>query len=98
MVNSMRANMASVASTHVDNAVGEVLSRIVKNLEAGKISIAVFLDLSKAFDTLNHDLLLHKMERYGIRGVTLEWFKSYLHDRKDTCEMQTYFLWTSNDK
>ena len=65
-----------------DNAVGEVVSRIVKNLEAGKISIAVFLDLSKAFDTLNHDLLLHKMERYGIMGVTLEWFRSYLHDRR----------------
>ena len=46
-----------------DNAVGEVVSRIVKNLESGKISIAIFLDLSKAFDTLSHDLLLHKMER-----------------------------------
>ena len=65
-----------------DNAIGEVVSRIVKNLEAGKISVAIILDLSKAFNTLNHDLLLQKMEKYGIRGITLEWFRSYLHDRR----------------
>ena len=70
------------SSHSCDNAVGEVVSRIVKNLEAGKINIAIFLDLSKAFDTLNHNLLLHKMERYGIRGITLEWFRSYLYARK----------------
>ena len=70
------------SSHSCDNAVGEVVSRIVKNLEAGKINIAIFLDLSKVFDTLNHDLLLHKMERYGIRGITLEWLRSYLHARK----------------
>ena len=70
------------SSHSCDNAVGEVVSRIVKNLEAGKINIAIFLDLSKAFDMLNHDLLLHKMERYGIRAITLEWFRSYLYTRK----------------
>ena len=70
------------SSHSCNNAVGEVVSRIVKNLEAGKINIAIFLDLSKAFDTLNHDLLLHKMERYGTRGITLEWFRSYLYARK----------------
>ena len=65
-----------------DNAVCDVVSHLVKNLEANKTSIALFLDLSKAFDTLDHDLLLHKMERYGLRGVILDWFRSYLHDRK----------------
>ena len=63
-----------------DNAVGEVISHIVKNLELDRTSIALFLDLSKAFDTLDHNLLLHKMERYGLRGVVLEWFCSYLSD------------------
>ena len=49
-----------------DNAVGEVISQIVKNLESNQTSIALFLDLSKAFDTLDHELLLHKMDRYGL--------------------------------
>ena len=65
-----------------DNAVGEVVSRIVKNLESGYTSVAIFLDLSKAFDTLKHELLLHKMERYGLCGTVLDWFRSYLSNRK----------------
>ena len=50
-----------------DNAIGDVISHIVKNLEVNKTSAVLFLDLSKAFDTLDHDLLLHKMERYVLR-------------------------------
>ena len=46
-----------------------------------KISIGVFIDLNKAFDTVNHDLLIYKLE-YGIRGIAQEWLKSYLKDRK----------------
>ena len=43
--------------------------------------IGVFLDLKKAFDTVNHTKLIRKMYAYGIRGNILKWFESYLTDR-----------------
>ena len=45
-------------------------------------TLAVFLDLSEAFDSLEHDVLLKKLHKYGIRGVTYKWFESYLNNRQ----------------
>ena len=63
-------------------ALMDLVDNISKNIDEGNYSIGIFLDLSKAFDTIDHTILLDKLCRYGIRGVTLNWFKHYLNDRK----------------
>ena len=50
-------------------------------------TLAVFLDLSKAFDTIDHDILLYKLHFYGIRGLRNKWFASYLSNRKQYIEI-----------
>ena len=63
-------------------ALMDLVANISKNIDEGNYSIGIFLDLSKAFDTIDHTILLDKLCRYGVRGVTLNWFKHYLNDRK----------------
>ena len=55
---------------------------IKQTLDEGSFSCGIFEDLQKVFETVDHKILLHKLEFYGIRGVCNDWFKSYLSDDK----------------
>lgn len=61
---------------------------IIDSLEEGKLVTSLFLDLSKAFDCLGHDLILYKLEKLGIKGTAKMWFKSYLEDRRQVVEIK----------
>ena len=60
----------------------EITEKIKKSIDSGLYGCGIFIDLRKAFDTVNHDILLMKLQHYGIRNNMLSWFKSYLTDRK----------------
>ena len=63
-------------------AVNTVVTNIINCLEKKEQGFCIFLDFAKAFDTVNHEILIKKLEHYGIRGLALQWFKSYLSDRR----------------
>jgi hypothetical protein len=55
--------------------------RITKAIDANEYAVGIFIDLAKAFDTVDHAILLKKLENFGIRGSTLKWFYRYFQDR-----------------
>ena len=65
-----------------EHAIIDFVDKITKSIDQGKFSVGIFLDLSKAFDTINHKILIQKLEHYGIRGVAKKWFENYLCNRK----------------
>lgn len=62
-------------------AVMEFVENTATAIDKKQYAVGVFIDLRKAFDTIDHSLLLQKCEQYGIRGVALHWLKSYLSNR-----------------
>ena len=63
-------------------AITSIQDTLLKNLDDGKLTCTVFLDLAKAFDSVDHSILLKKLEKYGIRGTPLQLLKSYLTNRQ----------------
>ena len=69
--------------THM--AILKFLDNIIDSLDRGDYAATIFLDFSKAFDTVNHHILLQKLSHYGIRGTANKWFESYLSNRSQFC-------------
>ena len=67
-------------TTHM--ALNDFYTKVTEDLDNKLHSIGIFLDLSKAFDTLNHSILINKLSLYGIRGVANQWISNYLSNRK----------------
>ena len=66
----------------------ELIDRVMNSFEKKYSPLAIYMDLSKAFDTLDHKILLHKLEYYGIKNTELNWFKSYLGNRTQFVEIE----------
>ena len=64
-----------------NHALIEITNKIQEACDKGSFTCGVFLDFKKAFDTVNHNILLHKLNHYGVRGTESNWFKSYLGTR-----------------
>ena len=64
-----------------EHAIIQLTNEILNSFEQNLLTLGVFIDLSKAFDTVDHSILITKLDHYGIKGKTLNWFKSYLKYR-----------------
>ena len=65
----------------------DTIDRVFDALDKKRTTVGIFIDLSKAFDTVDHTILLNKLDYYGIKGLALEWFKNYLSDRLQYVEI-----------
>ena len=65
------------------------MTKITDAIDNNEYTVGVFLDLAKAFDTVNHEILLKKLEHYGIRGIVNECFKNYLSNRKQIVQYKS---------
>ena len=69
-----------------EHAALELTDKVINQMEIGNTPLAIFLDFSKAFDTINFDILLFKLKYYGISNTSIKWFNSYLYNRKQYVE------------
>ena len=60
----------------------DLLEKLSSSIDNKKVSIGIFIDLKKAFDTIDHSILLKILQFYGIRGIAYKWLESYLENRK----------------
>ena len=75
------------ANKSTEHVIIDIHSKIIDSLNKKENPCCIFLDFAKAFDTVNHSILLNKLNYCGIRGQTLKWFESYLNERQQCVEL-----------
>ena len=73
-----------------DHAILDIVNKIESYMDKGVFSCDVFIDLQKAFDTVDHAILLQKLFHYGVRGIVNDWFSSYLINRVQTTQIGSH--------
>ena len=73
-----------------EHAILDMVESIRTNMDKRLFSCGVFIDLKKAFDTVDHKILLDKLNYYGLRGIDNQWFSSYLTNRTQTTEINSF--------
>ena len=92
LINTTQFGFRSKHST--EHALISLIETIKKYLDDGEIVCGVFIDSQKAFDTVNHEILLEKLKHYGIRSKQNDWFRSFLTNRKQYVSMEGFFSQT----
>jgi hypothetical protein len=79
-----------------NHAILKIINFITNAINSGEFTLSIFLDVAKAFDSVDHNILFSKLENAGIRGISLDWFKSFLKDRKQKVKVGN--TWSSTLK
>ena len=94
VISFMKVNAHFTKSQHAFQKLHSTLTSLINvtdswfsNVNRHEVNASVFLDLKKAFDTVDHDILLAKLSAYGVDGVPYHWFRSYLTDRQQYCHI-----------
>ena len=74
-----------------DTCLSFLNDKILKGFDDGLVTCMILIDLQKAFDTINHDILLKKLSIIGFSDNTVKWFQSYLSNRKFTVNLENSF-------
>lgn len=69
-------------SSSIETATVVLITMLQETIDKNNMAVGLFIDLTKAFDTVDHKILISKLENAGIRGIALKWFESYLIGRK----------------
>ena len=75
-----------------ENAIIDLTEIIYKTLDSKQFGINIFIDFRKAFDTIDHHILLRKLDRYGIRGLSLQLIRSFLSNRYQSVKINQHIL------